>query len=306
MRAHLTLPVLLIAFAAAMVAVPGAAQLSADWMVPAAAHTGGEGGTFWQTDVSLHNPHAFQLPVHLQALESNRDNTSSVPTLSVTLEPYETLNLWDALGTDLFAVNGTAALLVYADRELACDPLEECEFLVTSRTYTVVPGGGAGEYGQGIPGRTVGSGVDWWTFGYGAGALNDGVAFRCNVGVASWTPDWTTVQVDVQDTAGSILATELLEVPPYGHVQRRLQTAVEGGSLVFYLVAGPDDALVFPYASVVNQATGDPAFIAAEPSVVGVSIGKAQRVVPARRPVPPPAAPRVALTPRPVRRPGSP
>lgn len=288
--------VLLLTLASAPLARPAAAQLGADWMVPAAAHTSGLGGTFWRTDLSLHNPHAFQLPVQVQALESDRDNGSSVPTLSVTLEPYETLNLWDALGADLFDLDGTAALLVYADRQLTCDPLAECDLLVTSRTYTVVPGGGAGEYGQGIPGRPVISGVDWWTYGYAAGVLNDGVEFRCNAGVASWTPDWTTVGVDVQDAGGSILATETFDVPPFGHAQRRLQTAVSGGSLVFYMVAGPDDALVFPYASVVNQATGDPSFVAVEPSVVGVSVDKGQRVATDRRPVPQAAVQGVTLT----------
>jgi len=289
MRVHVAPIALLLTLGSATLARPVAAQLGADWMVPAAAHTAGEGGTFWRTDLSLHNPHAFQLPVVVQALESDRDNSSSVPTVTVTLEPYETLNLWDALGADLFNLGGTAAVLVYADRQLACDPLEACDLLVTSRTYTVVPAGGEGEYGQGIPGRPVVSGVDWWTYGYGAGVLNDGVEFRCNVGIASWTPDWTTVRVDVQDAGGSILATESFDVPPFGHVQRRLQTQVGGGSLVFYLAAGPDDALVFPYASVVNQATGDPAFVAVEPSVVGVSVDKGQRVATGRRVVPTPA-----------------
>jgi hypothetical protein len=286
MRAHPTVVVLLVTLALGMVARPAAGQLAADWMIPAAAHTAGEGGTFWRTDLSLHNPHAYQLPVHVQALESDRVNTTSVPTLSVTLEPYETLNLWDALGPDLFDLGGTAALLVYADRQLACDPLEACDLLVTSRTYTLAGGSGPGEYGQGIPGRAVTSGVDWWTYGYGAGVLNDGLDFRCNVGVASWTAEWTTVQVDIQDAAGIILATESLEVPPFGHVQRRLQTAVGGASLVFYLVEGPDDALVYPYASVVNQATGDPTFVTVEPSVVGVSVDKRNRPALIRPPVP--------------------
>jgi hypothetical protein len=296
MRAFPIPLVLLVTLASATLTQPAAAQLSADWMVPAAAHTAGQGDTFWRTDLSLHNPHAFELPVQVQALESNRDNTSSVPTLSVTLEPYESLNLWDALGPELFDLDGTAAMVVYADRQLTCDPLEECDLLVTSRTYTVVPGGGAGEYGQAIPGRPVTSGVDWWTYGYAAGVLNDDVDFRCNVGVASWTPAWTTVRLDVQDAAGGILASESLEVPPFGHVQRRLQTAVGGGSLVFYLVSGPDDALVFPYASVVNQVTGDPSFVPVEPSVVGVSVDKGQRPPTVRRPVPQPAALEVTVT----------
>jgi len=251
------------------------AQLSGGWVIPAAAHTGGVAGTFWRSDVSLHNPHEYELDVVVQALESDQENWT-VPTMLLTLEPFETVNLWDALSPELFDIDGTAAILVYVDPDQSCDPIEMCDFLATSRTYTLDPQGSDGELGQGVGGQRVEAGLDWATFGYVAGILNDGADFRCNVGVASWTSSWTTVRVDVQDSWGSVLATEELEIPPFGHVQSRLQTAVGGGSLVFYVVDGPDSTLVFPYASVVDQITGDPSFFAAVPSVVGVSVGKAQ------------------------------
>jgi len=250
------------------------AQLSADWIVAAAAHTPGVAGTFWQSDLSLQNPHEFDLPVVIQLLPSDTANWE-VATINLTLYPWETFNLWDALGQDWFAHGGTAAMLVYADTSLDCDPITSCEFLVTSRTYTLDPRGFGGEFGQTIPGADVWSGVDWSTFGYAAGILNDGANFRCNAGVASWTAGWTTVQVDVQDAAGNILETLVLDVPPFGHVQERLPTILTGGTLVFFLVDGPNDALVFPYASVVDQLTGDPSYQRAVSSVVGVSETKA-------------------------------
>ena len=104
--------------------------------------------------------------------------------------------------------------------------------------------------------------------------LNDGEAFRCNAGVASWSPDWTRVRLDIQDAGGQILTSEVFDVPPFGHIQRRLLASGFGGSLVFYLESGPEDALVFPYATVINQRTGDPSFLFAEPSLVGVSVAK--------------------------------
>ena len=127
-----------------------------------------------------------------------------------------------------------------------------------------------------------------------AGLLNDGSAFRCNAGVGSWTPDWTRVRLDVQDAAGNIVASEIFDVPPYGHIQRRLRASGDGGSLVFYLEDGPDDALVFPYATVINQRTGDASFLAAEPSRVGVSVEKALQAR-AGRPSAPGASKRDAL-----------
>jgi hypothetical protein len=256
------------------VATPAAAQLDQAWVIPAAAHAGGSGGTFWYTDVSLHNPHEYDLPVVVQALESNIANWE-VTTLTITLYPWETLNLWDAFGADLFAINGTGALLAYVDLDsgISCDPIEACDFLVTSRTYTEGPGG-FGEYGQTIPGRTLMQGIDLWTFGYASGVMNDGEWFRANAGVASWTTDWVTVKADVQDADGNIVGTQTFNVPPFGHVQRSLAYQVSGGTVVFYIDDDEEDALVYPYISVVNEDTGDPSFVPALPSVVGVSVAK--------------------------------
>ena len=270
----------------ALAALPAHAQLAADWMVAAAAHTGGVGGTFWRSDLSLHNPQTYDLPVVIQMLPSGSVNWEA-PVIRVTLAPWETLNLWDVLRPEFFDHHGTAALMVYAETWLDCDPIERCHFLVTSRTYTLDPRSHEGEFGQTLPGIDYWDGVDWARYGYAAGILNDGELFRCNIGVASWSADWTVVAVDVQDSTGNILATHELELPPFGHVQQRLPTAVEGGSLVFYLVDGPDDAQVFPYASVVDQTTGDPSYQGAIASTVGVTTAKviARPVERPRRPV---------------------
>ena len=261
------------------------AQLAADWMVPAAAHNPGSRNTFWQTDLSLHNPHEYDLPVVVQVLPTESVNTE-VPTLQFTIYPWETVNLWDVLGPDVFDLDGTAAILAYADPSLRCDPIEDCHFLVTSRTYTPEQGSATGEFGLTVPGAAISSATDWATFGYAAGLLNDGQAFRCNAGVASWTPDWTRVRLDVQDAEGQILTSEVFDVPPFGHLQRRLLTSGFGGSLVFYLESGPDDAVVFPYATVINQSTGDPSYLFAAPSVVGVSVAKSTTLRRARPQVP--------------------
>ena len=263
-------------------ALPAAAQLSADWMVPAAAHNPGARETFWMTDLSLHNPHEYDLDVVVQALPSETENFQ-VPTMNLTLAPWQTLNLWDVLGPGNFDLAGTAAILAYADPALACDPIETCHFLVTSRTYTP-DASGRGEFGLTVPGTGVEGSTDWESLAYAAGILNDDTFFRCNAGVASWTPEWTTVRLDIQDADGRIVESVYFDVPPYGHIQRRIAPSGEGGSLVFYLDAGPGDALVFPYATVINQETGDASYYFAEASTVGLSTAKKE----ARRPQRPP------------------
>jgi hypothetical protein len=245
------------------------AQLSNAWIVPAAAHTPGVGGTFWRTDLSIHNPQNGPLPVVVQVLQTGLDN-GAVPTLDLNVASWETVNLWDVMGPDLFDVESSGAILVYVPLSEPCFE-QACDLLVTSRTYTLDTNGGAGEYGQAVPAATLLEGTDWWTFGYAAGILNDEVSFRCNIGVASWTSEWTQVAVDIQDAAGNIIDTEIFDLPPFGHLQRRLDTLVTGGSLVFYLTDGPDDSWVYPYASVVNQETGDPSYFFARYSSVGVS-----------------------------------
>ncbi len=244
------------------------AQLAASWIIPAVANTPGNGGTYWSTDVSIHNPQTWELPLTVQFLETGKVN-DFVPTLDLLIYPYETINLWDVLGPDLFNVRGTGALLIYVPPDEPCPDLE-CQFLATSRTYTIDPMGGFGEFGQALPGAALLEGTDWLTYGYAAGILNDGLDFRCNIGVASWTPDWIQVAVDVQDANGAIVDTQIFDLPPFGHLQRRLRTPVTGGSLVFYLIDGPADAFVYPYASVVNQITGDPSYFFARYSGVGV------------------------------------
>ena len=272
-------------FSIVAVAPPVAAQLSLQWMVPAAANTAGLNGTYWHTDLSVHNPHSFELPVVVQFLPSDTDNRQA-DTLYLTVDPWATFNLWDVLGANYFATEGTGAIIVIADLQLPCEPLEECDFLVTSRTYTLDPGGANGEYGQTIPGSSTWVGIDWNTLGYTAGILNDGLSFRTNVGIASWSSDWTSVVVDVQDAGGAIVESMTLEVPPYGHIQERLPTLLEGGSLVFWLEDGPDDALVFGYSSVVDETTGDASFQLAQPSTVGFVSAKAGERKGLRRPNP--------------------
>ena len=277
--------IVVVFFALALAASPVAAQLSLQWMVPAVANTAGLNGTYWHSDLSLHNPHSFELPVVLQFLPSDSDNREA-DTLYLTLEPWATFNLWDVLGSNYFATEGTGAILVFADWDLSCDPIEDCDFLATSRTYTLDQNGGGGEYGQTIPGSNIWVGIDWSTLGYAAGVLNDGLNFRTNLGISSWSADWTSVVVDIQDADGAIVESFTYQVPPFGHIQERLPTRVEGGSVVFWLDDGGDDALVFGYISVVDQLTGDASFQLAQPSSVGFASAKASERISPRRSVP--------------------
>jgi len=256
------------------VAVPGVAagrELTSAYVVTAAANKIGVGGTDWHTDLTLYNPQSESLPVVLQFLPSGRSNAGSVPTVELDLGAWETLNLWDVLGPNGFAARGsTGALLVYADDQRTTCSGTSCDFVVFARTYTLDPDGDAGEFGQAVPGFPADLGLDRSVIAYLPQLLDDD-DFRTNLGVASWTGAMVRVRVDLQDEAGAIIDTRDHWVPPFGHIQWRLERGVSGGTAAVYIMDGPSDAVVYPYASVVNWETGDAVNIEAFLTPAGLS-----------------------------------
>jgi hypothetical protein len=248
-----------------------ARELTSSYVVTAAANKAGVGNTDWHTDLTLYNPHDYALPVVLQFLRSGQSNTSSVPTVTFDVNAWETLNLWDVLGPDGFSARGsTGAFFVYADdQKIACSGAG-CDFAVFARTYTLDPRGGNGEFGQAVPGFPAGLGLDRSVIAFMPQIIDDS-DFRTNCGVASWTNAMVRVRFDLQDAAGNVIDRRDHWVPPFGHVQWRLEHSVAGGTVAAYIMDGPDDAMVFPYASVVNWTTGDAVNIEAHLTTVGVS-----------------------------------
>jgi hypothetical protein len=253
-----------------------ARELTSAYVVTAVANKQGWTGTDWHTDLTLYNPQNHVLYVVLQFLPTGRDNGTSVPTAPlIDLQPWETLNLWDVLGPNGFDARGqTGALLVYADTQAnSCSNQAgdtTCDFAVLARNYTLNPLGGGGEFGQDFPGFPANLGVEYGYIAY-LPQLSDDQDFITSIGVASWTGAWVTVQVDLQDTAGQVVHHYLVTVPPYSHAQGRVPVGLDGGTAAVYLVDGPNDAMVYPYATVRSTITGDPTTIEAQISSVGLS-----------------------------------
>ena len=251
----------------------GAAARELTWIyvVPAAANTTGVNGTDWHTDLTLYNPQGSELPVVVQFLRSGRDNSGGVPTVELDLAPWETVNLWDVLGPHGFDVRGQiGALFVYADDQRIQCSGTSCDLAVFSRTYTLDPKGGVGEFGQALPGFPADLGLDGSVIGYLPQILDDD-SFRTNLGVASWSDDWVKVRTDLQDPLGNVIDRRDHLLPPFGHLQWRLERGVTGGTVAVYIADGPSDAVIYPYASVVNWATGDPVYVEAHLTSVGLT-----------------------------------
>lgn len=281
-------------FLAVMVALAShgqARELTSAYVIPAAANTPGRLGTDWHTDLTLYNPQGHRLPVVLHFLPSGQSNSGQVPTVTFELLPWETLNIWDVLGPKGFNARGkTGALLVYADDQRITCQATSCDFAAFSRTYTLDPRGGRGEFGQAFPGVPAHLGLDRSVIAY-LPQLIDNADFRTNLGVASWTPAWVKVRVELQNPAGTVIQRTDHWVPPFGHIQWALNRTVEGGTAAVFIVEGPNDTMVFPYASVINNVYGDPVSVEGQYSSVGLSAQTASTQRAQAERVRPPAAP---------------
>jgi len=265
--------------AAAILALAGGAlarEMTSVYVVTAVANKQGWLGTDWHTDLTLYNPHNKVLYVKVAFLPTGRDNSAGVPTAPpIDLQPWETLNLWDVLGPSGFSARGqTGALLVYADVDLNPCPSTKgdtsCDFAVFARNYTLNPFGGGGEFGQDFPGFPANLGLEYGFIAY-LPQLTDDQEFITSIGAASWTGSWVTARVDLQETDGTIRNHYELLIPPFGHVQGRIPVGLKGGTAAVYIVDGPNDSAVYPYATVRSTITGDPTTIEAQISTVGLS-----------------------------------
>jgi hypothetical protein len=289
-----------LAVAAAVLALASATlarEMTSAYVVTAVANKQGWLQTDWHTDLTLYNPPNHTLRVKLAFLPTGQDNSGGVLTAPpIDLQPWETLNLWDVLGPHGFNARGqTGALLAYADFDANACPSTKgdtsCDFGVFARNYTLNPLGGGGEFGQDFAGFPANLGLEYGFIAY-LPQLTDDQAFITSIGVASWTGAWVTVQVDLQDTGGSVVNNYQLLIPPYGHVQGRIPVGLQGGTAAVYIVDGPNDAAVYPYATVRSAITGDPTTIEAQISTVGLSAQAAslrpigRRVAPAAIPLP--------------------
>jgi hypothetical protein len=266
-----------------LTAVVGAAEareLTWFYVVPAAANTPGNNNTDWHTDLTVYNPHDYTLPIVLEFLETGRDNSGGVPTIEVDVFPWETLTYWDVLGADGFAARGkTGSLLVYGDDlQMSCAD-HACDLAVFTRTYTLNPSGGAGEFGQAIPGFPTDLGLDGSVIAFMPQVMDD-QDFRTNVGVISLSMDVVTVRFELQDPDGNVISQRDETLLPFEHSQWRLERGVTGGSIAAFTTQGPLNAMVVPYASVVNNVTGDAVYVEAHMTAVGLSAQSARTASP--------------------------
>ena len=244
-----------------LLALPLLAQVNDTYVIPVAGNTPGAYGTHWATQFSLFNPQThYPLKISVTFVPTGgargQEALFTVPANSVAYS--------DNIVADLFDLSGTGSLLVAAfasDNPSVPNDALSRSFLVTTNTYN---NASSGTYGQTIPG--VWSGLqDFRTDSISAvahGIRNiQSLGWRTNIGAVNLGDSSVTLRVSVYDVDGhTLLNAAPFYLPPLGHIQDALPVQVDRGSIEFWVDDPSQQAVVFPYASTIDQLSGDPTY----------------------------------------------
>ena len=220
-------------------------------IVPAVGRAPGANGTFWRSDVTLFNPTSTRMILGIRYLVAGADNRNA-STSTLSLNAGRTFVLADVLN-ELGLQSGSGALEVTWTGESGP--------VVTSRTYTSVESGGT--YGQSID-PIVSYGRDVYVPG-----LRSDTSFRTNVGFVNGSQETIGINVTLISSTGSTIATGFLQLAPKSQTQTSVSGLFPGLNAAaigtFTLHAHTDGApMLFAYGSIVDNASGDPAFFKGE------------------------------------------
>jgi subtilisin-like proprotein convertase family protein len=206
-------------------------------MIPVVGYVVGATGQRFTSEVRLANVLVAPVTATLIFTPSVADGRTSFAAVNVQLAARQTVAFADIVQS-LFLTAGTGSLEVIGDVRVA------------TRTATFATNGGT--YGQDIP-----AGLETTAVGEPAliaAPLGSGTSMRVNLGFTETAGGTGIVRVERDFGGGS-------EYPilPYSHVQIPLF-----GEEVVRIHVGSGDARVLAYVSIIDAATGDPWFVAAQ------------------------------------------
>lgn len=273
----------IVVLALLLLAVSAAAQTGDFLIIPVTAHTNGLNGTRWVTDLTLYNPHDYDLSVGLQFQLAD---TWLLPINlmasrhTIVLAPGETRVLEDLLPT-VFELDGEVkgwVLVATLPPPYLPNPVGSRVYAST-RVYNV--GGEEGTYGQTVPAALVDAANVGWGSSFVTGARNDG-SYRSNLGFACLSLA-VTVHYRISSADGSVVASGELDGMQFSMHQVSFDDLGVGtvdGPLTVELWLDPADVTpdpcsvpfadpigaFFAYVSKVDNLSGDAEFLPAIPS----------------------------------------
>jgi hypothetical protein len=215
-----------------------------EFFLTSAAHSDGNLGTKWFTDVSLLNQGGLPASVYVYLLAPNVDNSNPVRT-QFLIDSGESLAL-DDLIFDLFGEDNMSAALKICSNEW---------LLIDSRTFNASAKAVA-TFGQGVPGVELGTASNDIRTLIG---LYENDQFRTNIGMLNTGPEATTVTVGMYTQDNTWLGNKEFELPPYGYKQRSAiftritNDDIENGTIRVW----SSGSRILVYASVVDNLSGD-------------------------------------------------
>lgn len=213
-------------------------------IVPQAAAVTGIGGSYWQTDLVLANPHPAPLTAEVAFLPSDRSNLAA-RRIRLEVPGSSSRLVENILGVSDFRQGPrTGALLV---RTVGCAP-GACGLEVLSRTYNI-QGEVCDPVAEGLPGLPPERGLRPGATAVFEGVDNDATQ-RGYVGFASWGGSPVLVHAVLIDSSGRALGQLEERLAAWSHRHLRLPASARGATLKV-TVKGGSETLVFPYLSTV-------------------------------------------------------
>jgi subtilisin-like proprotein convertase family protein len=238
---------------AALTVQSGGAPAATRWLIPAVASVEGAENSDWRSQTTVVNPTAGTRTATYYYVASGQSWPGTLLRGPVSLAPSQADFLEDPLVT-LRPASG----LVYVD-------LDDEGPVVTSRTYNLSPGGAT--FGQGIPALRLDGDQDPDSYILPMVHSGDG-NFRTNLGIVQASGGTLTVRIDIYAATGVLMASENRSQDAawrqINDVFRSFglgASVVNGGWIRVTKISAGSGAWTC-YASVVDDQTGDPTFVA--------------------------------------------
>lgn len=225
--------------------------------VPACAHVDGFGGTHWRTTLEVHNPGNTQARYEIALLKFG-ENNALADKRNYLLGSQSSVSMADIL-TGVFSFAGTAALRII--------PIDG-KIMVDGRTYNDQP---TGRFGQSMPATRRGDALQFGEQARLIGLSHEPTltsGYRTAIGLVNASPAEIAVEIELFSRLGIRYGTArsyTLQAYEFRQVERIYElvtpNAVDSGFAVVRTVTV--GGRLFTYASVVDNLTGDPTFVAA-------------------------------------------
>lgn len=228
--------------------------------IPAGARARGDAGTFWLTDVAIANLGASPASINVAYLRKRQPNTDP-SNQSFTVAAGEQVMLEDVFNSMFGLDRANGALRVNAQNP---------NVKTTSRTYNAE--GEAGTYGQFIPAITELTAVVSGRPG-ALPQLQENDSFRTNIGALNLTDETLDLEIHLFDGGGDLLGIREATLRPYEMDQYdKIFDDVDAGTVnngYAVVRVTTEGGKVLAYASVVDNRSGDPVYVQAQPVIGG-------------------------------------